>query len=320
MQAPPIAQRHLRAAVLVTLLAFVGYVLLLGGVDAGEALRALGAVPATVWLAILALSLFNYGLRWLRWHWLLVRGGHPVPAGRSLAMYVAGFAFTATPAKAGEAVRAAYLRGEGVPVARTLSLLYLERWLDGVAVALLTIGAIGLWTGSVLQTLLLVGGFLAIVMLMASRRVMLWLRRLCSARPGRVTDWLGELLKGIETLLRPRLLAGGIMLGVVAWGAEGVGLALVLWALAAEISLELAVGVYAAAMLGGAVTLLPGGLGGAEAVMIGALIKAGAGAGVASAATVICRVATLWFAVGLGAVAVCVLALRPVLPEREDST
>lgn len=320
MQAPPIAQRHLRAAVLITLLAFVGYLLLLGGVDAGEALRALGAVPLTIWLAILGLSLFNYGLRWLRWHWLLVHGGYPVPAGRSLVMYVAGFAFTATPAKAGEAVRAAYLRGEGVPVARTLSLLYLERWLDGVAVALLTVGAIGLWTGSALQTLLLVGGFMAVVMLMASRRVMLGLQRLCAARPGRVTDWLRELLTGIETLLRPRLLAGGILLGVVAWGAEGVGLALVVWALAAEVPLELAVGIYAAAMLGGAVTLLPGGLGGAEAVMIGALIQAGAGAGVASAATVICRVATLWFAVALGAVAVCGLACRPERPEMEDPT
>lgn len=319
MIAPPIAQRHLRSAVLVTLLAFAGYVLLLGGVDPGDAFTALASVSPGVWAAVLALSLVNYGLRWLRWHWLLARGGRRVAAGRSLAMYIAGFAFTATPAKAGEAVRAAYLRGEGVPVARTLSLLYLERWLDGVAVALLTVGAIGLWTGSALQTLLVVGVFAGLVMLMASRRVMLALRRLCEARPGRVREWLGELLGDIETLLRPRLLAGGIALGVVAWGAEGIGLALIVWALAAELPLELAVGIYAAAMLGGAVTLLPGGLGGAEAVMIAALVQAGTGAGAASAATVICRVATLWFAVGLGALAVLGLTLRSPPPAEKPT-
>lgn len=317
MMAPPIAQRHLRSALLVTLVAVAGYMLLLGGLDPAAAFGALAAVPPGIWAAILALSLFNYGLRWLRWHWLLRRGGHAVPAGRSLIMYVAGFAFTATPAKAGEAVRAAYLRGEGVPVARTLSLLYLERWLDGVAVALLTIGAIGLWTGSLLQAVVLVTVFVGLVMVMASRRVMMALRRYCEARSGRITDWLAELLTGIETLLRPRLLAGGIALGVVAWGAEGVGLALIVWALATHVPLELAIGIYAAAMLGGAITLLPGGLGGAEAVMVTGLVQAGAGAGVASAATVICRVATLWFAVLLGAFAVTALALRPPRVESE---
>jgi glycosyltransferase 2 family protein len=316
----PIAQRHLRSAILVTLVAVAGYVLLLGGLDPAAAFGALAAVPVGVWAAILGLSLFNYGLRWMRWHWLLRHGGHAVPAGRSLSMYVAGFAFTATPAKAGEAVRAAYLRGEGVPVARTLSLLYLERWLDGVAVALLTIGAIGLWTGSALQAMILVGVFASLVMAMGSRRVMMALRRYCEARSGRVTNWLAELLAGIETLLRPRLLAGGIALGVVAWGAEGVGLALILWALAAEVPLELAIGIYAAAMLGGAATLLPGGLGGAEAVMVTGLVQAGAGAGVASAATVICRVATLWFAVLLGAFAVAGLALWSPRVETEPSS
>lgn len=307
----PVSQRHLRTAVLVTLIAFGGYVILLGGVDAGEAAGAIVDLPAATWLAILALSLFNYVLRWARWHWLLRDGGHPVPAARSLAMYIAGFAFAATPAKAGEAVRAAYLRPEGVPVARTLSLLYLERWLDGVAVALLAIGAIGLWTGSVLEALLIGAVFAGLVGLLASRRLMSALERACKRRSSRAARWLGELLGGIGGLLRPRLLAGGVLLGVVAWAAEGIGLAIIADALGTEVPLELAIGIYAVAVLGGAMTLLPGGLGGAEAIMVGALVKAGAGAGLASAATVICRVATLWFAVALGALAVVGLAAAP---------
>lgn len=307
--------RHLRSALLVTLLAFGGYLLLLGGIDAGGALAALGAIPVAVWLIVLGLSLFNYALRWARWHWLLRDAGHAVPAGRSLLMYIAGFAFTATPAKAGEAARAAYLHGEGVPVARTISLLYIERLLDLIAVALLAIGAVGLWTGSVTETVIVAGVFLLFVLLLTNRRLVVWFRGLLAGgHPGRIRTWLEELLRCIETLLRARVLAGGLAIGIIAWGAEGIGLALILLALDAQVSTELAVGIYAAAMVGGAITLLPGGLGGAEAVMIGALLKAGTGAVVASVATVICRVATLWFAVVLGALAVIWLALRPPRP------
>ena len=52
------------------------------------------------WLAILGLSLVNYGLRFWRWQRYLARLRYRVPHLSSLAYYIDGFAFTATPAKA----------------------------------------------------------------------------------------------------------------------------------------------------------------------------------------------------------------------------
>jgi uncharacterized protein (TIRG00374 family) len=46
---------------------------------------------------------------------------------------------------------------------------------------------------------------------------------------------------------------------------------------------------------------MPGGLGGTEAVMVGLLVWKGMPGADAVAATVLIRLATLWFAVGLGA-------------------
>jgi uncharacterized protein (TIRG00374 family) len=60
--------------------------------------------------------------------------------------------------------------------------------------------------------------------------------------------------------------------------------------------------VYALAMLAGAVSFMPGGLGGAEAVMVGLLVWKGMNSADAVAATVLIRLATLWFAVAIGAV------------------
>jgi uncharacterized protein (TIRG00374 family) len=55
-------------------------------------------------------------------------------------------------------------------------------------------------------------------------------------------------------------------------------------------------------MLAGALSFMPGGLGSAEAVMVALLVSSDVAVADAIAATVLLRLATLWLAVGLGAV------------------
>lgn len=77
------------------------------------------------------------------------------------------------------------------------------------------------------------------------------------------------------------------------------------------ISLATGVGIYAIAVLAaGALSFLPGGLGGTEAVMGVLLIAFGTDSATAVAITLLCRIATLWFAVALGGVAVGILSIR----------
>ena len=81
--------------------------------------------------------------------------------------------------------------------------------------------------------------------------------------------------------------------------------------LGAEISLPLAVGIYATGILVGALSFLPGGIGSAEAVMIGLLVLAGVDLTTATAATLICRIAALWYSIALGLGIVLRLELDP---------
>ena len=69
------------------------------------------------------------------------------------------------------------------------------------------------------------------------------------------------------------------------------------------IPLLLASGFYALAMVGGALAMLPAGLGGMEALLTGLLISQGATAGVALGITMLIRLLTLWLAVVIGALA-----------------
>ena len=77
---------------------------------------------------------------------------------------------------------------------------------------------------------------------------------------------------------------------------------MLLAALGHPLPLSTAVFIYAFAMLVGGLSFLPGGLGSSEAVMIALLALNGFPESAAVSATLICRLATLWFAVALGAV------------------
>ena len=65
-------------------------------------------------LSTATLRLLNYALPFLRWHGYLRALGARVGLGRDLLIYVAGFAFTVTPGKAGEVVRSVYLLPGGL--------------------------------------------------------------------------------------------------------------------------------------------------------------------------------------------------------------
>jgi uncharacterized protein (TIRG00374 family) len=80
------------------------------------------------------------------------------------------------------------------------------------------------------------------------------------------------------------------------------------------------VAIYAAAVLLGAISFLPGGLGGTEAAMIFMLVKVGFDVTSATAITFICRVATLWFAVALGLLTMLILPKLGIYPGEKTAT
>jgi len=141
----------------------------------------------------------------------------------------------------------------------------------------------------------------------AARGRYLWFLDSDTQVPLDTFELAGRLVKG-------RPLPIGLVAGVIAWGAEGFGLYLVLDAMGAGIDPAPAIAVYSIAVLAGALAFLPGGLGSTEAMMILLLSALGADSATAVAATLVCRIVTLWFAVGLGAIAVGVLAARGFLP------
>ncbi len=300
-------ENKIRYVLLSAAVAVIGYILFVawsGFNDFIHALRKIGWVEGT---AIMGLSLFNYVLRFVRWQWYLIRLGHAIPTPQSALIYFAGFALTTTPGKAGEAIRSLYLqRIFKVPLSDSIATFFAERFVDVLAVLLLStlvVVAMNRYQSLLIGVALLLG----VVLLLVQRPVWLnavtpYLHRL-PARLAGVLEKIPRLLSAASMLLKGRVLFGGLLLSLVAWGTEGAAFYLILQFMELPGSLIAGVAIYSIAVLAGALTFLPGGLGGTEAVMILLLVALGCAPADAGAVTIVCRLTTLWFAVILGLVA-----------------
>jgi uncharacterized protein (TIRG00374 family) len=118
---------------------------------------------------------------------------------------------------------------------------------------------------------------------------------------------LGEAPAAAAALLESRLLAGMTLLSAVSWFCECLAAYVCVRGLRLDLSLADTIAVFSLGSLAGALSFLPGGLGVAETSMtalirvLGDVPKAAA-----AAATVLIRLATLWFAVAVGLVALAV--------------
>jgi uncharacterized membrane protein YbhN (UPF0104 family) len=299
----------------------------LGTAYAVDSEQIAAAVQRLGWLGcglVLTLSCANYAIRFQRWQSFMARLGYQFPFGRHLLYYLSGFAFTVTPAKAGEAVRSLYLHAYGVPYSQSIAALFVERLQDLLAMGLLAslvVAGRPAYLPLVGSALLLVLTLLAIASRDTSPAA---LERLGRALPQRRFVALltagARLLRTSNSLLQPRLLVTGTATSVAAWSAEGLGYFLICRGLHIDISLLGAMGVYALAVLAGsAAFFLPAGLGGMELVMTSLLVAQGEPVRVALAATLLCRLATLWFAVLIGMAAATVVELGPQSPRLEPA-
>jgi uncharacterized protein (TIRG00374 family) len=258
--------------------------------------------------AIVGLTLLNYLLRGVRFHYYLQQiGVTNITFWTSLRVFIGGFALTVTPGKVGELIRVIWLKNiTGASPAHTTPSTVVDRIADGLAMAILALlGALVYpqFRAAVLSILAVIVGLVVISQI---RPLALWLLKLGERRPfiSRFSHPLRALYDSTYELLRLKNLLVGVGLGLVSWSAEGLAFYLVLVGLDVPPSPNLALlAIFIlslSSILGGA-SSLPGGLGAAEVIMTGMLqLLAGLPQDVAATATLLIRFFTLWFAVGLG--------------------
>jgi len=294
-------------------------VLLYGGAVAYTGLRQIQVVlrdfEGMAFVAALGLASLNYALRFGKWQYYLGRlGVANVPRFHSALIFLSGFVLTVTPGKLGEVFKSAVLaRTHGVPIERTAPIIVAERLTDVIAiVALVVIGSVGFaggWFWATAGILVVAVGIGLILWEPPVRSALDALGR--SARFAALAPRLARSYDTLRVVASPRALAWPVLLSLVGWGLEGVALHLLLDGFGQHPPLSFSLFFYATATLAGALVPVPGGLGVTEAVIREQLVHvAGAPDDVATACMLLIRLATLWWAVLVGFIALGWLRLE----------
>lgn len=289
----------------------VGALLYLGGAVAADIGRVGASLEQFDWwilVPVCGLTLLNYALRFVKWHYLLRRLGVEMPLGKDAWNFASGLAMVISPGKAGELLKPYVVREvTGAPMAKTIPALVTERLTDGIAMLILAGISVGAYAADKIHYLTipaaLIGGGLLVL---AHEGLSLWTVRTISRIPGLrgMATKMEEMLLALRRCVAPWPLFLTIVLSVVAWGAECYGYQLVFQGLGyPDVSLDVCVFLYAFATVAGGA--MPGGLGVADGVLAGGAVTIieGITQPVSVAAAILIRVCTLWIGVAIGAVA-----------------
>ena len=273
-----------------------------------ETADALGAFAWRLLAVLLLLSLGNYAIRFVRWEIYLRMLGIRVPLRSSFSIFLAGLAMTITPGKVGEFLKSYLLKeGHGVPMATSAPVVFVERVGDLLGLILLASVGVAAYRPEAIPVLVVasVVSVAAIVILQSPPLTRLTLAVVRKLPVGeKVAPKIDELLRASRALLGFKALSVGLVLATAAWFCECAGYWLAFGGFGVEgFELDLATFGYSFSTLAGVVS--PGGIGVTDTMLIKIAQHAGVGVDLATAtaASFIVRVCTLWFAVGLGAIA-----------------
>ncbi|MEM9708063.1 MAG: lysylphosphatidylglycerol synthase transmembrane domain-containing protein [Pseudomonadota bacterium] len=280
----------------------------LGGLAAAtgwqETLDGLQRVTLSEMIALLALSLINYLFRGLRWHIFARRLGLPTSLWQNIRHFLAGFAMSVTPGRVGELVRMRWLRREtGWSFERTAPLVLIDRASDLAAMAAILAVALAFTASGIAGAVPVVALALGAAYVATRPRLMRLTATLGYKATGlgaRLFARIRRASLSLDAFQDPLTLTAGMVCGIIGWAAEALAFWLLLQWMGADVGLGMATAIFLFATLAGGLTGLPGGVGGAEAAMVGLLLSIGVPLEIAVPATLIIRVTTLWFAIGIG--------------------
>jgi uncharacterized protein (TIRG00374 family) len=267
---------------------------------------------------LIGISFVSYLSRYLRWHWLLSRSGYQVGWFYGFIAYLAGFAFTATPGKVGELIRIRYFSRAGVPANISFGAFIYERALDLIVVLLL--GSLVISRPDLLiLALSFVVIFISLLVGIALNpnllsKLSIFLSDYFWIRLAKLILVVRDGLSSCRFWFNPLDLIVSLGYGLFAWTLTSFGFMWLLGELGLSIQPLEAFTIYPLAMLAGAASMLPGGVGSTELAIVLLLGVYGVSASIATIAAIGIRFTTIWFAVLTGFICVGILeAWKPKL-------
>ncbi len=279
--------------------------------DFDKLIRTFGEFNWYYFPLVLALSFANYITRFFKWEYYRKLLNIELTTKTSFLIFMSTFVMSVTPGKMGELLKSYLVREEnGTPVAKSAPIIIAERLTDFISVVLLCLA--GAFVFNYGKGIVIGVGifFIAGVALISSRKISLGI--ISNLEKVKVFHKVAEKFhvayESIYTLVKIKPLLIATTVSAFAWFFECLGLYVILKVYSSsthiDVNLLSAVFIYGFSTIIGSIAMLPGGLGVTEASLTGLMQLLNISRDISVASTFIIRVATLWFAVLIGVVAV----------------
>ena len=264
----------------------------------------LSAVEKFNWIFIpvmLILVMIAYMIRFLKWNLFLKSVGVNLKLKDNLFVFFSGLGMIITPAKVGEIWKGWLIKDiNGENLSKTVPVVITDRVTDLIGLVILSLLGILYYKDGIYILMALILIFAGFFVAVRSEKISGKLISILENRAGKYSKDIKTMHATFLKLLNPKNMVGLSFLSVFAWFFECLALYFVIIGFGQSISVILSTFVFSFASLIGAISMIPGGLGIAEATISGMLQYFGLTSVDSVGVAIIIRFGTLWFGAILG--------------------
>jgi uncharacterized protein (TIRG00374 family) len=287
---------------LIIVFAVLVYLLMSIYANFGDLIRALESFNWNFIILLIALTMIGYFIRFIRWNFFLKEVNVRLGLKDNLFVFFSGLAMTITPAKAGEIWKGWLIKDihPEYSLNSTIPVVISDRLTDLLALVFLSMLGILYYRQGAYVILAIVLIFAAFILAIRSPTISEKLISILEKRAGKYSGDARSMHITFQKLLTPKNLIITTLLGIAAWFMECLALFFTVYAFGQHLSLILSIFTFSFASLAGAMSMIPGGLGVAEATLSGLLQYFGLSSAIAIGTAIIIRFVTLWYGTILG--------------------
>lgn len=264
----------------------------------------LSALESFNWIFIpvmLILVTLAYFIRFLKWNFFLKSVNVHLNLKDNLFVFFSGLGMIITPAKVGEIWKGWLIKDiNGESLSKTVPVVIIDRVSDLIGLIILSLLGILYYKQGIYiliaMILLFAGSFAAV----KSKKISGILISILEKRAGKYSKDIKTMHATFLQLLNPKNITMMSFLSAFAWFFECLALYFVIIGFGQSIGVILSTFVFSFASLIGAVSMIPGGLGVAEATISGMLQYFGLTSTISVGVMILIRFGTLWYGAVLG--------------------
>lgn len=288
---------------LILIFAVIVYLILGVYADFSKLLTALESFDWRYIIILLGLATLGYLIRFLRWNYLLKQVDVNLKLVENLFVYFSGLSMTITPAKAGEIWKGWLIKDiNGEKLSKTVPVVITDRLTDLMALVFLSFLGILYYKQGTYIILAILILFVVFILAVRSESISNRLIEMLENRALKYSKDVKSMNITFRETLTPKTLVIATVLGLFAWLMECLALYMAIIGFGDHLGIVISIFTFSFASIVGALSMIPGGLGIAEATLAGLLQFFGLSATISVGAAIIIRFATLWYGTLLGLV------------------